>query len=52
MTYFWIALVALIVAFFAVIIVRALRFTPKTTAVVEPQRWRSTNRRQFRTLPK
>lgn len=36
MTYFWIALAALVVAFFAVIIIRALRFTPKTTAAVEP----------------
>ncbi len=29
MLYFWLALAALIVAFFAVIIIRALRFTPK-----------------------
>ncbi|MEN6636825.1 MAG: M20 family peptidase [Clostridiaceae bacterium] len=35
MTYFWIALVALVVAFFAVIIIRALRFKPKATAAVE-----------------
>jgi carboxypeptidase PM20D1 len=35
MTYFWLALAALVVAFFAVIIIRALRFTPKTTAPVE-----------------
>ena len=34
MTYFWLALVALVVAFFAVIIIRALRFTPKATAPV------------------
>ncbi len=36
MTYFWIALAALVVAFFAVVIIRALRFTPKATAAVEP----------------
>ena len=36
MTYFWIALVALVVAFFAVIVIRALRFKPKATAAVEP----------------
>ena len=36
MTYFWIALVALVVAFFAVIIIRALRFKPKATAAAEP----------------
>ncbi|MDD4311870.1 MAG: M20 family peptidase, partial [Eubacteriales bacterium] len=36
MTYFWIALVALVVAFFAVIIIRALRFKPKATATAEP----------------
>ena len=36
MTYFWLALAALVVAFFAVIIIRALRFTPKATAKVEP----------------
>lgn len=35
MTYFWLALAALVVAFFAVIIIRALRFTPKTTVPVE-----------------
>jgi len=35
MMYFWIALVAVIIAFFAVIIIRALRFQPKTTAAVE-----------------
>ncbi len=34
MTYFWLALAALVVAFFAVIIIRALRFTPKATAPV------------------
>ena len=36
MMYFWIALVALVVAFFAVIIIRALRFKPKATAAAEP----------------
>jgi carboxypeptidase PM20D1 len=35
MTYFWLALAALVVAFFAVIIIRALRFTPKATTPVE-----------------
>ena len=33
MTYFWIALASLIVAFFAVIIIRALRFTPKALEI-------------------
>ncbi len=32
MTYFWLALAALVVAFFVVILIRALRFTPKATA--------------------
>ena len=36
MLYFWLALAAVVVAFFAVIIIRALRFTPKATAKVEP----------------
>ena len=36
MTYFWLALAALVVVFFAVIIIRALRFTPKATQTVAP----------------
>ena len=36
MTYFWLALAALVIAFLAVILIRALRFTPKTTVPVEP----------------
>ena len=32
MTYFWLALAALVVAFLAVILIRALRFTPKAAA--------------------
>lgn len=36
MTYFWIALAALVVAFFAVIIIRALRFKPRATEAVAP----------------
>ena len=34
MTYFWIALAAVVVAFFAVVIIRALRFVPKAGAAV------------------
>lgn len=34
MTYFWLALAALVVLFLAVIIIRALRFTPKTMKTV------------------
>ena len=36
MTYFWLALAALVVIFLAVIIIRALRFTPKHTVSVSP----------------
>ena len=36
MVYFWLALAALVVAFLAVIIIRALRFTPKAGAPVTP----------------
>ena len=36
MTYFWIALAALVVAFFAIIIIRALRFTPRAATPVAP----------------
>ena len=36
MTYFWLALAALVACFLAVIIIRALRFTPKTTEAITP----------------
>ncbi|MEZ4626825.1 MAG: M20/M25/M40 family metallo-hydrolase [Eubacteriales bacterium] len=36
MLYFWLTLVMLVVVFLAVIIIRALRFTPKANASVEP----------------
>ncbi|HRX58070.1 MAG TPA: M20 family peptidase [Eubacteriales bacterium] len=36
MTYFWLALLALVVAFFAVILIRALRFRPKESAQAKP----------------
>ncbi|MEA5049579.1 MAG: M20 family peptidase [Eubacteriales bacterium] len=35
MTYFWLGLAALVVAFLAVILIRALRFTPKTKSAVQ-----------------
>ncbi len=35
MTYFWLALAALVVAFLAVILIRALRFTPRPKSAVE-----------------
>ncbi len=34
MTYFWLALAALVVAFLAIVVIRALRFTPKASAPI------------------